>query len=97
MTQEETPRLEAFKDTCGDYEKPHQYINRLHAFAGGLEIECASLKKKADAHDELLEALIAFRDGGPIGGQDFEGWHQSYLPAIEKARAAIRKATGEQQ
>lgn len=44
--------------------------------------------------EELLEALIAFRDGGPQGGQNFEQWHQSYAPAIDKARAAIAKATG---
>jgi hypothetical protein len=35
----ETPRLEAFRDTCGDYEKPHKYISRLHDFARRLERE----------------------------------------------------------
>lgn len=43
--------------------------------------------------DMLLSALIAFREGGPEGGQDFAKWHESYLPAIEKAREAIRSAS----
>lgn len=44
------------------------------------------------AAPKLLEALIAFRDGGPSGGQDFRQWHSSYSPAIEKARAALAAA-----
>lgn len=47
------------------------------------------------ASPDLLAALIAFRDGGPQGGQNFAEWHQSYAPAIELARAAIAKATGQ--
>ncbi|MGL4680035.1 MAG: hypothetical protein ACRCWC_11720 [Plesiomonas shigelloides] len=46
------------------------------------------------AAPDLLEALIAIRDGGVQGGEDFHGWHDSYKPAIEKARAAIAKAEG---
>lgn len=44
------------------------------------------------AAPELLEALIAFRDGG--AGKNFDSWHESYRPAIDKAIAAIAKATG---
>ena len=47
-----------------------------------------------EQRDELLAALIAFRDGGPEGGQDFKGWHDGYRPAIELARAAIANSQG---
>ena len=47
------------------------------------------------AAPDLLAALIAFRDSGPSGGQDFAEWHASYRPAIALARAAIKRATGE--
>lgn len=40
---------------------------------------------------DLLEVVIAFRDGGPPGGQDFAGWHESYGPAVEKARELLRR------
>lgn len=46
------------------------------------------------AAPDLLAALLAFRDGGPNGGRDFEGWHAAYASAIELARAAIAKAEG---
>ena len=51
-------------------------------------------RQLAQQRAELLEALIAFRDGGPSGGQDFAEWHRSYEPAIAKARAAIARAMG---
>lgn len=47
------------------------------------------------AAPDLLAALVAFRDGGPQGGRNFAEWHESYKPAIDLARAAIAKATGE--
>lgn len=55
---------------------------------------CEANARLIAAAPELLEALIAFRDGGPQGGQNFAEWHESYRPAIDKARAAIAKATG---
>ena len=60
---------------------------------------CDSPRMFADADliaaaPDLLAALIAFRDGGPQGGQDFEGWHASYDDAVANARTAIAKATG---
>ena len=41
------------------------------------------------AAPDLLEALEAFR-----AIDAFEGWHPKYREAIEKAEAAIAKATG---
>ena len=41
------------------------------------------------AAPELLEALEAFK-----AIDAFEGWHPKYRDAIEKAEAAIAKATG---
>ena len=35
----ETPRTEAFIDSCGDYEKWVNYRDRLHEFARNLERE----------------------------------------------------------
>lgn len=52
-------------------------------------IESVNVTRLVEEHALLLEALIAFRDGGPNGGQNFNGWHESYGPAIEKAQAAI--------
>lgn len=37
----------------------------------------------------LYEALRAFRDGGPEGGADFNGWHQSYEEPCRLAREAL--------
>ena len=37
----------------------------------------------------LYEALRAFRDGGPEGGTDFNGWHQSYEEPCRLAREAL--------
>ena len=37
----------------------------------------------------LAEALSAFRDGGPEGGTDFNGWHQSYEEPCRLDRAAL--------
>lgn len=59
----------------------------------GIEEANANERLIASAPD-LLAALIAFRDGGPQGGQNFAEWHESYRPAIELARAAIARATG---
>ena len=42
------------------------------------------------AAPDLLEALKSF-----AGVENFAGWHPKYESAIEKARAAIAKATGE--
>lgn len=57
--------------------------------------ECAANARLVAAAPDLLAALIAFRDGGPDGGQNFIGWHDAYQPAVDAARAAIAKATGE--
>ena len=42
-----------------------------------------------EQRDNILDALIAFQKV-----DDFAGWHPNYSDAIEKARAAIAKATG---
>lgn len=46
----------------------------------------------ADTAVKLLAALVAFRDVGISGGQDFAEWHPAYLPAIKLAREAIAEA-----
>lgn len=46
------------------------------------------------AAPDLLAALVAFRDGGPNGGNNFKGWHRGYDAAIALAYAALAKATG---
>ncbi|OZI74544.1 hypothetical protein [Bordetella genomosp. 12] len=58
-------------------------------------IESALLSKlRAPVADEraqsLFEALQAF-----AGAENFDGWHEKYHPAIEKARAAIREFKGD--
>ena len=42
----DTPRTNAFEETCGDYEKPYVYTQRLAAFTRGLERELAETKKE---------------------------------------------------
>lgn len=44
------------------------------------------------AAPDLLDALIALKTAN--GGDDFNGWHEGFDSAIEKARAAIAKALG---
>ncbi|NQY83859.1 MAG: hypothetical protein HRT34_03505 [Alcanivorax sp.] len=63
---------------------------RICGMTGG-EIQ----RDKANAHliaaaPDLLDALIALRTAN--GGDNFNGWHQGFDSAIEKARAAIAKA-----
>jgi hypothetical protein len=45
----DTPRTNAFEETCGDYEKPHTYARRLAVFARELELEAAEKQARIDA------------------------------------------------
>lgn len=45
------------------------------------------------AAPELLAALIALKTAN--GADNFNGWHEAFLPAIKEANAAITKATGQ--
>ena len=45
------------------------------------------------AAPELLAALLALKTAN--GADNFNGWHEDFLPAIQKANAAIAKATGQ--
>lgn len=49
-------------------------------------LEAAPPSPVTELEAMLYEALRAFRDGGPEGGTDFNGWHQSYE---EPCRLAI--------
>ena len=70
-----------------------QYLDGVQSqLASALKTLDAELTEVEAQRDELLDALIAFRDGG--AGKNFDGWHESYRPAIDKAIAAIAKATG---
>lgn len=69
-------------------------MEKLGERVAELEKELAELTEVEAQRDELLDALIAFRDGG--AGKNFDGWHESYRRAIDKARAAIAKATGQE-
>ena len=55
----ETPRTDAFEDTCGDYEKPFAYARRLAAFTRTLERELIG----AQAELEAITEAIGTRDG----------------------------------
>lgn len=44
------------------------------------------------AAPELLAALIALKTAN--GANNFNGWHEAFLPAIKMANDAIAKATG---
>lgn len=46
------------------------------------------------AAPDMYEALEALQKAN--GANDFNGWHDSFAPAIEKARAALTKARGQQ-
>ena len=54
-----------------------------------LAAEVEALRRQ---RDKAVSALVAFRDGGPDGGQDFKGWHDAYLPAVKKALEAIAES-----
>lgn len=57
-------------------------------------VVASNIVRRWNAAPDLLAALLAFRDAGCAGVQEFHGWHAKYQPAIELARAAIAKATG---
>lgn len=52
-------------------------------------IEAAPPSPVTELEVMLYEALRAFRDGGPEGGADFNGWHQSYEEPCRLAREAL--------
>lgn len=52
-------------------------------------IEAAPPSPVTELEAMLYEALRAFRDGGPEGGADFNGWHQSYEEPCRLAREAL--------
>ena len=52
-------------------------------------IEAAPPSPVTELEAMLYEALRAFRDGGPEGGTDFNGWHQSYEEPCRLAREAL--------
>jgi hypothetical protein len=58
-------------------------------YALGFEPRNEANARLIAAAPELLEALEAFK-----AIDAFEGWHPKYRDAIEKAEAAIAKATG---
>ena len=53
------------------------------------KVEAAPPSPVTELEVMLYEALRAFRDGGPEGGTDFNGWHQSYEEPCRLARAAL--------
>lgn len=55
----------------------------------GFQAACQDREMLVERGDKALAALLAFKEGGPPGGGDFNQWHESYRPAIELAEAAI--------
>lgn len=98
----DTPRTDKMIDSCGDYEKPHAYIKRLHEFAKGLERELTIARPEAmraeqpgqhlstDLHEALriMKELAEIISATPIG--TYKDWAMGPdIPLIVRAAEAF--------
>ena len=84
---------EALKQECGSDPESAQAARNMQymaiSYALRALLEAAPPSPVTELEAMLYEALRAFRDGGPEGGTDFNGWHQSYEEPCRLAREAL--------
>ncbi len=80
--------LRASGSALKHYSLPNS-LQKMRAAMRDAMVSSAPPSPVTELEAMLYEALRAFRDGGPEGGTDFNGWHQSYEEPCRLARAAL--------